>query len=109
MSDWWTQGAKRVRVGCEGERRSGWAARRFSAKIVPELWLAREMWGMFRWRRSAGTVSRNVEMRWFRGTGVEPPNPGLWGVLKSLELVEKNGDACVKGGYHVQDHTPGSR
>lgn len=38
------------------------------------------MCGMWRWDSRAGTVSRNMGMRWDIGTGVEPPNPGLKGL-----------------------------
>ena len=56
----------------------GWAARRLSAKSVPELCEAREMCGRCRWASRAGTVSRKMGRRWSRGTGVEAPKLGLW-------------------------------
>jgi hypothetical protein len=37
VCDWWTHGDMSVIDGCEGERREGCVARRFSAKMVPEL------------------------------------------------------------------------
>jgi len=63
VMDWWTQGQQSVMLGFEGLRRPGWVARRFRAKIVPELWDAREMCFMFKCLRSVGTTSRNVAIR----------------------------------------------
>jgi len=88
--DWWIQGAKRLMLGLQGLSSSGYADKRLRAKIVPALWLARETRSILRWFSKAGIISRKVEMRWFRGTDVEPPNPGLrnswsaWG----LRIVE---------------------
>jgi hypothetical protein len=45
---------------------------------VPAEWLAMEMRLMCKWERSRGTVSKKTGMRWWIGTGVEPPKPGLW-------------------------------
>ena len=73
----WTQGEKRVMLGFVGERRSGWAARRFMAKMVPADWLAMWMCLILRWARRRGMVSTKTETRSSRGTGVEPPKPGL--------------------------------
>jgi hypothetical protein len=80
LCDWWTNGDMRVIDGCEGERREGCVERRFSAKRVPALWDMMLMCGMPRWRRRRGMVSRKMGMRSLRGTGVEPPKPGLGGI-----------------------------
>lgn len=51
---------------------------------MPELWEAMEICFIFRWARRRGTVSRYTGMRWETGTRVEPPKPGLEGLLDSV-------------------------
>jgi hypothetical protein len=49
------------------------------------------MCGIPKWRRRRGMVSRKMEMRSLRGTGVEPPKLGLEGVSsgKGMRMREK--------------------